>query len=114
MIPVSGAIASRALLPVQIFLIAPSALIAVPIVTPICNPRFSLLCLPQHADWRLVQIFLIVSLNVVGCITMPMFDHTQKNWPGYFAYLLVMGGLLAQLPPTHLLLQWLASAPIML
>lgn len=68
----------------------------------------------QHADWRLVQIFLIVALNVVGCITMPMFDHTQKNWPGYFAYLLVMGALVAQLPPSHLLLQWLGCAPIMM
>ena len=86
------------------------------------QPLDSLLRLPhtyththtQHSDWRLVQIFLIVSLNVVGCITMPMFDHTQKNWPGYFAYLLVIGGLLAQLPPTHLLLQWLVCAPVMM
>lgn len=61
-----------------------------------------------------MQLINIVLLNVVGCLTMPMFDYTKKNWAGYFAYLMVMGGLVVQLPPSHSLLQWLFSAPIMM
>ena len=77
-------------------------------------PLSSPVLLEQHADWRLVQLIIIVLLNVFGCFTMPMFDPTKKNWAGYFAYLMVMGGLVVQLPPTHSLLQWLFSAPIIM
>jgi hypothetical protein len=40
------------------------------------------------------------------------YKHHKKNWTSYLAYLLVLGGIVAQMPPAHLAAQFMFTAPV--
>ncbi|GAX81331.1 hypothetical protein CEUSTIGMA_g8762.t1 [Chlamydomonas eustigma] len=68
----------------------------------------------NHDDWKLMDVaFLIPINNVLGALAMPALQ-TSKNWTGFCAVLMLLGTLVAQIPPAHLLFQWTMNIPIIM
>ncbi|GAX73026.1 hypothetical protein CEUSTIGMA_g478.t1 [Chlamydomonas eustigma] len=74
----------------------------------------------ESADRSLINIgFLTPLINIVWHFTLPSFDVTERNWFGYFAYLLLLNSSASgtgfdcnQVP--YSVAQWLITGPLMM
>jgi hypothetical protein len=67
------------------------------------------------ADRNMLLLGLVIpAANLSFFFLLPTFDVALRHWPAFHAFLLILGIAAADLPMTHVVLQWGISTPILM